>query len=82
MAKNKIFNKIFYLQDIISEDESRTKSWRKVATTHGIMRSRGWFAAVCQAIPKFPPIETNNIDEQVAGTQAASDETQEDEVVL
>jgi len=46
------------------------------------MRSRGWFAAVCQAIPKFPPIETNNIDEQVAGTQAASDETQEDEVVL
>lgn len=48
-----------YLQDIVSEDRTRTRTWREVAGAHNIRapNPRKWYTEACQAVSVHPAMD-------------------------
>ncbi|KAF9147181.1 hypothetical protein BG015_011218, partial [Linnemannia schmuckeri] len=54
---------VLYLQDIVSENLTRTRTWQEVAATHNIQSTvpKQWYTEVCQAISEHPALDVEEV---------------------
>jgi len=54
---------IRYLEDIVSEDHTHTRTWQEVATAHNIQGAtpKQWYTEVCQAISEHPAMDVEEV---------------------